>query len=117
MDNQIRFNNGNNEINFNDLYVCETIRCVRLVDATGTRYKCIKCAQTEPVLIDLIFKHELRPIQSTNVDLYVCHVCKEPTKTLAAVDDCDDCSNFCNNVYMFKINNGLSIMINNRNTA
>nr|QYF10640.1 hypothetical protein [Buzura suppressaria nucleopolyhedrovirus] len=106
----LTYYNMNNEINFNQLYVCEIVRCVRIINfSSDTQYKCVECAQSEPVMIDIIFKHKLRPIQTiqmTDMESYTCCRCNKPTRTISNVSDCKDCFEFCNDVYKRKIDTG-----------
>ncbi|QWO71645.1 hypothetical protein [Orgyia pseudotsugata single capsid nuclopolyhedrovirus] len=97
------------EINYDCLYVCETVRGARLRFTDHSCYYCVECVQpmicVEPKL-EILFMHKIKALRVDALQCIECENCKHSLVQRFPITSCQDCSEFCNNLYKRAVSDG-----------
>ncbi|ABY65829.1 hypothetical protein [Orgyia leucostigma nucleopolyhedrovirus] len=99
-------------IDYDRLYVCETLRGARLLHTDYTCYYCLECLQTmigvEPNL-EIMYVHRLKTLGVDALQSIECENCECSLVQRFAATSCQDCAEFCASLYRTVLSNCLAV--------
>lgn len=106
------------EINYDNLYLCSTLECVvvKLTDNTLVNF-CLKCCQQDTFDLDhheLRFEHKIiKNCKSFSMMIEKCYRCDIDVTVHSPISSCQECFDFCNNVYYSSVKKGKVFLTHN----